>query len=97
MLNFNDQNPQPTEDTAPRSLTGGGHNHPPDLIFIPSPENGDRYPIRLLAIGIPPGVNSVIGELHVKHFADMALWSPAMKVQQPGEVMRFMTRYFLME
>ena len=96
MLDFHDQNPHPTEDSALSFPSGGGDNNPPDLIFVPSPENGDRYPIRLLAIGIPQGVDFVIGELHVRQFAEVALWSPAMKARHPGEIMRVMTRYFLM-
>ena len=96
MLNSNDQNPHSTEDTAVSFLTGGGDANPPDLIFVPTPENGDRYPIRLLAIGIPQGVTSVIHQLHVKQFAEVAAWSPAMKSRNPGEIIRVMTQYFVM-
>ena len=97
MLNFNDQNPHPIEDTAFAFQDDGGDNHPPDLIFVLTPENGDRYPIRLLAIGIPQGVSSVIHQLHVKQFAEVAAWSPAMKAKYPGEIMRVMTQYFVMK
>ena len=97
MLNFHDQNPHSTEDTALSFLTGGGDGNPPDLIFVPTPENGDRYPIRLLAIGIPQGVTSVIHQLHIKQFAEVAAWSPAMKSKNPGEIMRVMTQYFVMK
>ena len=96
MLNFNDQNPHPMEDTAIAFQSGDGDANPPDIIFVPTPENGNRYPIRLLAIGIPPGVNSVIHQLHVKHFAEVSAWSPAMKSRHPGEIMRVMTQYFVM-
>ena len=97
MLNLYDQNPHPIEDTAVAFREDGGNTNPPDLIFIPQPENGDRYPIRLLAIGIPPGVNSVIHQLHVKQFAEVAAWSPAMKSRYPGEIMKVMTQYFVMK
>ena len=73
-----------------------GDQNPPDLIFTPGKHNGDRYPIRVLVIGIPDGVTSVIGELHTKRFADVAVWSPGLKSRHPGEIMRFMTRYFVM-
>ena len=96
MLNFNGQNPHPMEDTAIAFQSDGGDTNPPDIIFVPTPENGNRYPIRLLAIGIPPGVNSVIHQLHVKHFAEVSAWSPAMKSRHPGEIMRVMTQYFVM-
>ena len=97
MLNLYSQNPHSTKDTAVAFRKDGGNTNPPDLIFIPQPENGDRYPIRLLAIGIPPGVNSVIHQLHVKQFAEVAAWSPAMKSRHPGEIMRVMTQYFVMK
>ena len=65
----------------------------PDLIFTPAPINGDRYPIRVLVIGIPPGVDCVIGDMHAKRFADIGVWSPGLKSRQPGEIMKIMTRY----
>ena len=97
MLNLYCQTPHPIEDTAVAFRKDGGNTNPPDLIFIPQPENGDRYPIRLLAIGIPPGVNSVIHQLHIKQFAEVAAWSPAMKSRHPGEIMKIMTQYFVMK
>ena len=97
MLNLYCQTPHPIEDTAVAFRKDGGNTNPPDLIFIPKSENGDRYPIRLLAIGIPPGVNSVIHQLHIKQFAEVAAWSPAMKSHHPGEIMKVMTQYFVMK
>ena len=101
MLNFPEFNPNQTIYPISNLITGfrddRGDKNPPDLIFTPGNSNGDRYPIRVLVIGIPDGVNSVIGELQVKHFADMAVWSPGLKSQHPGEIMRFMTRYFVMK
>ena len=67
-----------------------------DLIFAPSPDGSDRYPIRVLIIGIPDGVNSIIHELYVKHFAQVYEWSPAIKANQSGEIMKVMTRYYVM-
>ena len=100
MLNFPEfkpnQNLYPISNLVTGFQNDGGETNPPDLIFTPGNSNGDRYPIRVLVIGIPPGVNSVIGELHVKHFADVGIWSPGLKARHPGEIMRFMTRYFVM-
>ena len=100
MLNFPELKPNQTIYPISNLITGfcedGGGKNPPDLIFTPGNSNGDRYPIRVLVIGIPDGVNSVIGELQVKHFADMAVWSPGLKSKHPGEIMKVMTRYFVM-
>ena len=65
----------------------------PNLIFTPAPRNGDRYPIRVLLIGIPDGVTCVINELYLKQFAEVHAWSPAFKARYPGEIMKVMTKY----
>ena len=39
-------------------LGGKGNNPPPDLVFSPAPEDGNRYPIKILVMGIAPGVTS---------------------------------------
>ena len=100
MVIFPEFNPNQRPDSISNLITGfqddRGDQNLPDLIFTPGKHHGDRYPIRVLVIGIPDGVNSVIGELQVKHFADLAVWSPGLKSRYPGEIMRFMTRYFLM-
>ena len=100
MVNFPEFNPNQRPDSISNLITGfrddRGDQNPPDLIFTPGKHHGDRYPIRVLVIGIPDGVNSVIGELQVKHFADLAVWSPSLKSKHPGEIMRFMTRHFVM-
>ena len=99
MVNFPEFNQNQSLYPISNLITGFrndlGDQNPPDLIFTPGQHNSDRYPIRVLVIGIPDGVNGVIGELQVKHFADMAVWSPGLKSRYPGEIMRFMTKYFL--
>ena len=65
----------------------------PNIIFTPAPRNGDRYPIRVLLIGIPDGVTCVINELYLKQFAEVHAWSPAFKARYPGEIMKVMTKY----
>ena len=77
-------------------LTGGGGTGVPDLIYTPAPGGDNRYPIRLLAMGIPYGVTSVINELHVRGFAEVAAWSPPMRAQNPDEIIRVMTRHIVM-
>ena len=77
-------------------LAGGQGTGIPDFIYNPAPGEGDRYPIRLLAMGIPYGVNQVIHELHVRGFAEVGAWSPAIRAQNPEEIIRVMTRYIVM-
>ena len=68
----------------------------PNLIFTPDYDRPNHYPIRLLAIGIPEGVDSVIHELHARRFAEVHAWSRAMRARHPQEIMRVMTRDFVM-
>ena len=75
-------------------LGGKGNNPPPDLVFSPAPEDGNRYPIKILVMGIAPGVNSTIQELHARRFAEVQAWSPGIKGQNPNEIIRVTTRYF---
>ena len=97
MVNFPEIKPNQKPYHISNLITGfqkdGGDQNPPDLIFTPGNSNGDRYPIRVLVIGIPDGVKFVIGDMHVKRFADIGVWSPGLKSRQPGEIMRIMTRY----
>jgi hypothetical protein len=53
-----------------------------------------RQPIRLLACGVPLGVESVIHQLHVVRFAEVGEWSPPLPSPVQGEVIRILTRYF---
>ena len=101
MLNFPEFNPNQPSYLPSNLVTSfrddGGDKNIPDLIFTPGNSNGDRYPIRVLLIGIPNGVNGVIHELHVRKFAEVAAWSPSLKARYPGEIMKVMTRYFVMK
>jgi hypothetical protein len=64
----------------------------------PPPE---REPIRHLLIGSPAAVGLTIHHLHILHYADAGLWSPAIALSSeqliltlhPGEVMRVLVRY----
>ena len=97
MVNFPEINPNQKPYHISNLITSFRQDtenlHPPDLIFTPAPINGDRYPIRVLVIGIPTGVDCVIGDMHAKRFADIGVWSPGLKSRQPGEIMKIMTRY----
>ena len=72
-----------------------GKSPPPDLIFMPKPGEGNHYPIRVLLIGIPDGVNSTINDLYLRRFAQVYDWSPAIKAPYPGEIMRVTTKDFV--
>lgn len=52
-----------------------------------------KIPVRMIACGIPYGVNSVINNLHVIRFAEVAAWSPPLPSPVKGEIIRILTRY----
>ena len=54
----------------------------------------DRQPIRILACGVPAGVEGVVRHLHVLGFAEVGEWSPPLPSPVKGEVMRILTRYY---
>ncbi len=52
-----------------------------------------KTPVRLLACGVPFAVNSVVHQLHVVRFAEVAAWSPPLPSPIQGEIIRILTRY----
>ena len=66
----------------------------PNLFFTPYPTRPNYYPIRILVIGIPDGVNSIVHELYRCEFAQIHEWSRSLPARHPGEIMRVMTRDF---
>ncbi len=68
----------------------------PDLIFTPSFERPNYYPIRILVIGVPPGVNYVVNDLNSRGFSELREWSRPIRARHPGEIIRVMTRDFMM-
>ena len=50
--------------------------------------------MRLLAIGHMDDVNSAVSELHARQFADVYAWSQPIPSRYPGEIIRYMTRYY---
>jgi hypothetical protein len=71
-----------------------------DRLLSP-PELREREPIRHLLIGSPTAVQLTIHRLHVLHYADAGLWSPAIALVgeqlmlslNSGEVMRVLVQY----
>jgi hypothetical protein len=53
-----------------------------------------KHPIRLLACGVPKGVESVVHQLHIVRFADVSQWSPPLPSPVSGEVIRILTKYW---
>ena len=69
----------------------------PEIITTPIPDvPKGKVPIRILVCGLPQGVNSIVHELHVKNFAEVIAWSPPLPSTVEGEVIRVLTRYFLL-
>lgn len=75
-------------------LLGDPNEGLPDLIFTPHSKRPDHRPMRLLAIGHIDDVNSAVNELHARQFADVHGWSQPIPSRYPGEIMRYMTRYY---
>jgi hypothetical protein len=63
---------------------------------IPNPPQGKK-PIRLLACGVPEGVNGIIHRLHVLGFAEVIAWTPPLPSPIEGEIIRVLTRHIRIE
>ena len=68
----------------------------PNLFFTPYPTRPNYYPIRIFVIGIPEGVDSIVHDLYLCRFSQVTEWSRALTARHPGEIMRVMTRDFLL-
>lgn len=67
-----------------------------DLIKAPIPDlPSGKKPIRLLACGVPVGVDSIVHQLHVVGFAEVGEWSQSLPSPMQGEVIRILTRYII--
>lgn len=55
-----------------------------------------KKPIRLLACGVAPGVESIVHSLHVLGFAEVGEWSLSLPSPVQGEVIRILTRYIVL-
>jgi hypothetical protein len=59
----------------------------------PSPEpTANREPVKILLIGSPKGVNTIIHTLYRLRFAEVREWSPLQPTANPGEVMSILKR-----
>lgn len=59
----------------------------------PSPEpTSNREPVKILIIGSPKGVNTIIHTLYRLRFAEVREWSPLQPTANPGEVMSILRR-----
>ena len=96
MLKTFDPNFQCPEARAIRLMADKPPGSLPDLFFNPYTSRPNHYPIRLLAVGIPEGVDSVIYELYASRFAEVDAWSQQIPARYPGEIMRIMTRDFVL-
>lgn len=67
----------------------------PDLLRAPTDTPQGRHPVRLLACGIPKGVDNVIHDLHNRGFAQAGEWSPPLPSPVEGEIIRVLTRFVM--
>ena len=59
----------------------------------PSPEpTSNREPVKILLIGSPKGVNTMIHTLYRLRFASVREWSPLQPTANPGEVVSILKR-----
>ena len=94
MLQIFTINPQPQDALVTNFLWDNPSEGLPDLIFTPHSKRPDHRPMRLLAIGHLDDVNSAVNELHARQFADVYGWSQPIPSRYPGEIIRYMTRYY---
>ncbi|MEG4849955.1 peptide ABC transporter substrate-binding protein [Microcoleus sp. B5-D4] len=60
---------------------------------VAEPPPPDREPVKILLIGSPKAVRSIIHILYCLGFASVSEWSPLQPAQKPGEVMSILMRY----
>jgi hypothetical protein len=94
MLQIFTINPQCQDSLVTNLLWDDPREGLPDLIFTPHSKRPDHRPMRLLAIGHMDDVNSAVSELHARQFADVYGWSQPIPSHYPGEIIRYMTRYY---
>ena len=90
-------NPQGFNELGTSLLVDPPQAKLPDIFFTPYPTRPNYYPIRIFVIGIPEGVESIVHELYRREFAQVNEWSRQLPARHPGEIMRIMTRDFLLQ
>lgn len=66
-----------------------------DILKAPIIVPPGKKSIRLLACGVEQGVESIVHQLHVLHFASVGEWSKPLRSLVPGEVIRILTRHII--
>ena len=96
MLQILTINPQCFDELGTSLLVDPPKAGLPDLFWTPYPTRPNYYPIRIFVIGIPGGVNSIVHDLYLREFAQVHEWSRPLPARHPGEIMRVMTRDFML-
>lgn len=65
-------------------------------VQVSTDANSGREYIRILVIGSPRGVTSIIHTLHSLRFAEVGEWSPLQPYGASGEVMSLLRRQILL-
>ena len=56
------------------------------------PQENGREKVRIMVLGSPEGVESIVKSLHKLRFAEMKEWSNPLPTGRAGEVMRILTK-----
>ncbi|MGD1929259.1 MAG: hypothetical protein ACFB12_10135 [Leptolyngbyaceae cyanobacterium] len=59
------------------------------------PQENGREKVRIMVLGSPEGVDSIVKSLHKLRFAEMKEWSNPLPTGRAGEVMRILTKTVL--
>lgn len=62
---------------------------------LQGPQEGGRDKVRIMVLGSPEGVDSIVKSLHVLRFAEMKEWSNPLPTGRTGAVMRILTKTVL--
>ena len=60
----------------------------------PLPQRTPQAKVRVILLGTPEDVNSVIYELYQRDFAEVSGWSPPQTIPDSGEIIRVHIRRF---
>ena len=62
---------------------------------VQGPQESGREKVRIMVLGSPEGVDSIVKSLHKLRFAEMKEWSNPLPTGRAGEVMRILTKTVL--
>lgn len=66
-------------------------------VDISTPNPSGREAVKIMLVGTPQGVVNIIHTLYRRGFAEVTEWSPPLPTAIPGEVMRVLVRYLVLE